>query len=317
MRILVGVGTIGSQKLLAQFEAHLSDLALAPATVVNYLADLRAFLRWSEQSKSTEISLMDLESQDIQSFCSYLRTTKEHAPSTVNRRLQALRKFYSFAVAQGWTASNPAADVALLKETASVRSRFLTSSDISRLLAAVRAGNPRWADRDWAIMQVFLGAGLKLSELTGLCLSDVELDGDEPCLCVRGAAGEADRRIPVDAELRAALVSYLPTRRAGPGVDRYFVNRDGNPLSTRSVQRLLHHYAQAAELDGLTTQALRYEYARKIAENNDDLSSIARLLGHRHIATTIRYLRPMAPPSDRPPIPEEQEGGSVDSLNES
>jgi site-specific recombinase XerD len=291
------VVTIGSQELLQQFEVHLSDSALAPATVVNYLADLRAFLRWSEESKGAEISPMDLESQDIESFCSYLRATKGQAPSTVNRRLQALRKFYSFAMAQGWTDQNPAEAVALLSETVSVRSRFLTLSDISRLLDAVKAGNPRWADRDWAIMQVFLRAGLKLSELTGLCLSDVELEGDAPCLRVRGTPREGDRRIPVDAELRSALVSYLPTRRAAPGVDRFFVNRDGNPLSTRSVQRLLHHYAQAAEVDGLTTQALRYEYARKIAENNDDLSSIARLLGHRHIATTIRYLRPMPPPS--------------------
>jgi site-specific recombinase XerD len=61
------------------------------------------------------------------------------------------------------------------------------------------------------------------------------------------------------------------------------------------VQRLLHHYAEEAGLDGLTTQALRYAYARRVYENCNDLHTVARLLGHRHIATTIRYLRPGSP----------------------
>ena len=310
MRICEGVGTISNQDFLAEFEAQLSGSALAPATVVNYLADLRAFLRWSERTNGAEISLMDLDSQDIQGFRFFLRVEKGNARATVNRRLQALRKFYSFAVAQGWTATNPAESVALLSEAVSKRSRFLTPADIARLLDAVRAGNPRWVERDWAIMQTFLGAGLKLSELTQLSLSDVEMGSDEPFLNVRG---EADRRIPIDTEVCAALASYLPTRRAAPGVDRFFVNRDGNPLSTRSVQRLLHHYAEGAEVEGLTTQALRYEYARKIAVRNDDVRSIAQLLGHRHVATTIRYLRPASPPS----TPEEEEDGSVDRSIES
>jgi len=75
-------------------------------------------------------------------------------------------------------------------------------------------------------------------------------------------------------------------------VDHFCLNRDGNPLSTRSVQRLLHRYAEAAGLDGLTTQALRYVYARKVYENTGDLRVVAQHLGHRHLATTIRYLRP-------------------------
>lgn len=312
------MGTINSKGLLERFEAHLSDAALSPATVVNYVADLRAFLRWSEKANGAEVSPYQLDSPDIQSFCFYLQETKGHAPATVNRRLQTLRKFYGIAVAEGSTRSNPADDVPLLSEIASERSRFLTSADVARLLAAVQCGSSRWVDRDWAIIQVFLGAGLKLSELTQLRLADVHLNANEPTIEVRGTSGEPDRVVPLEPECREALLRYRDARRAAPGVDHLFVNRDGNPLSTRSVQRLLHRYAQESDLDGLTTQALRYVYAKRAYESCGDLKSVARLLGHRHLATTSRYLRPVLPgraisQKVQPPVLKAQDASSVDN----
>jgi site-specific recombinase XerD len=286
------VGTINKNGLLEQFEIYLSNAALAPATVINYLADLRAFLRWSEERAGVAGSSLGLVTEDIQAYCFYLQETKGHAPTTINRRIQALRKFYGFAVTQGWAPANPAEHVSLLSETASERSRYLTSADVSRLLQAVRRGRPRWADRDWAIIQMFLGAGLKLSELTGLRLADVHLDADEPCLEISSVPDDPGRIVPLEAEVCHALHSYLAVRQAAPGVEHLFVNRDGNPLSTRSTQRLLRHYARAAKLQGLTTQALRYAYAKKLYESSGDLRTVTELLGHRHMATTIRYLRP-------------------------
>jgi integrase/recombinase XerD len=263
--------------------------------VVNYLADLRAFLRWSEKVNGRACSPLDLATSDIQAFCSYLQDTKKQSPATVNRRIQALRKFYDFAIVQGWTDTNPAEEVSLLSENASLRSRSLTPDDIDRLLNVVRNSHRRWATRDWAIFQVLLGAGLKLSELTRLRLADAHLDGARPCLDIRDASDKLGRTVSLEEPVCEALRRYLPVRKAAPGVDHLFLNRDGKPLSTRSVQRLLNHYAQAADLEGLTTQALRYEYAKKVYESSGDLVTVARLLGHRHLATTIRYLRPGLP----------------------
>jgi len=294
----IEVGTINSNGLLEQFEGHLESTALAPATVVNYLADLRAFLRWSQAARGTSVLVdpmtgghFDLDASDIQSYCSYLQHKKKHVPSTVNRRLQALRKFYDFAIDRGWTPANPASDVRLLSEVVSDRSRSLTPDDVSRLLAVVQQSHSRRADRDWAIFQVLLHAGLKLGELTQLRLADLALDAVPPYLCVSSNASESGRTIPLDGEVCDALRAYLPKRQAAPGVDQVFVNRDGNPLSTRTVQRLLHQYSRAAALDNLTTQSLRYVYATRVYERSGDLKTVARLLGHRHLATTIRYLR--------------------------
>ena len=101
------------------------------------------------------------------------------------------------------------------------------------------------------------------------------------------------------------------------GVEHVFVNRDGNPLSTRSVQRLLHHYARKADLPGLTTQALRYQYATKVYQNSDDLETVAHLLGHRHLATTIRYLRPSSPRMETLSGSQVRESASAENSTES
>jgi site-specific recombinase XerD len=284
--------TNNSNGLLVKFEADLSSSALAPATIVNYLADLRAFLRWSEEIRNADCSPLYLEAADIRDFCLYLQENKGQTPATVNRRLQALRKFYGLAIEQGWAVANPAENVPLLEECVSERSRSLTSEDVARLLAAAQRGRSRQAARDLTIIQLLLGAGLKLSELTELRLADVHLDDSQPYLEVRDPADGSSRTVFLEESVCDALRRYLPTRQAAPGVDHFCLNRDGNPLSTRSVQRLLHRYAEAAELDGLTTQALRYVYARKVYEESGDLKVVAQHLGHRHLATTIRYLRP-------------------------
>lgn len=285
------MGVIDSNGLLQKFETLLSSTALAPATVANYLADLRAFLRWNEEAKGGTRSPLSLETADVEEFCTYLEETRGQAPSTVNRRIQALRKFYSLAVAEGWTDDNPAEGVSLLREGTSERSRFLTPDDVARLLAAVRQSPSRRAARDWAVIQLLLRAGLKLGELTELQLSDLHLDASQPYLDIRDKDGSPGRQVPLDAELQQALLDYLDSRRAASGVDHVCVNRDGRPLSTRSIQRLLRRYARAADLDGLTTQALRYVYASRVYRRSGDLKTVARRLGHRHLATTIRYLR--------------------------
>ncbi len=249
-------------------------------------------MRWSEETRDAACSPLCLDTSDIEDFCTYLRDDKGNAPSTVNRRLQALRKFFTLAVAQGWAQSNPAEDASLLDERVSGRSRSLTKVDVRRLLNVVRQSRSRQAARDLAVIQLLLGAGLKLGELTELCLEDVHLDAEPPCLDVRDTSGQLSRTVVLADDVCEALRSYLRVRKVVEGVKHFCVNRDGNALSARSVQRLLRHYARAADLDGLTTQSLRYVYATRIYESSGDLRTVANYLGHRHLATTIRYLRP-------------------------
>jgi len=293
------MGMINDDRFVDTFERHLADSALAPVTIVNYLADLRAFLRWGVAAKGADCSPFCLDSQDIGAYCAYLLHTKGHAGATVNRRLQALRKFYDLAVQQGWIAANPADPVPLLSDVRPQRDQHRSTTDVEQLLMAVQHHQQEWPPRDRAVVQAMIGAGLKLGELIRLGMADVHLDGDQPHLVVCGNSNEqAGRIVPLAGAVCEAMQAYLPTRKAAPGVNRFFVNQDGRPLSTRTIQRLLHTCAGAAGLDSLTAQDLRYIYARTAYDQCGDIKEIARLLGHRHLATTIRYLRPQ--PGDSP-----------------
>ncbi len=287
------VGMINDDRLVELFEKHLADSALAPVTIVNYLADLRAFLRWGKMAKGADCSPFCLNVQDIGAYCAYLSQTKGHAGATVNRRLQALRKFYDLAVQQGWIAANPADPVPLLSDVSPQRNQNRSTTDVERLLTAVQRHQQEWPLRDRAVVQAMIGAGLKLGELIRLKEADVHLGDDQPHLAVRSNQnGQPGRVVPLQGAVYDAMRAYLPTRKAAPGVDRFFVNQDGRPLSTRMIQRLLRTCAGAAGLDSLTAQDLRYVYARTTYDQCSDVREIARLLGHRHLATTIRYLRP-------------------------
>lgn len=279
-------------RLVQLFEEHLKNSALAPVTIINYMADLRAFLRWGKTVKGADCSPFCLNADDIGSYCGYLQT-KGHAGATVNRRLQALRKFYDLAVQQGWVAANPADPVPLLSDVSSQRNQNRNATDVERLLTAVECHQQEWPPRDRAVVQAMIGAGLKLGELIQLKEADVHLEGELPHLVVgSNSNGEPGRIVPLEGAVRDAMQAYLPTRKAAPGVDRFFVNQDGRPLSTRTIQRLLHTCAGAAGLGSLTAQDLRYVYAKTTYDQCGDVKEIARLLGHRHLATTIRYLRP-------------------------
>ena len=287
------MGNINGNGLLERFETHLAASALAPATVTNYLADLRAFLRWNDTTNGGGCSPLCCSVQDIHTYCMYLQQSRSHAAATVNRRLQALRKFYDFAIAQGWAAANPADDVPLLGDVSPQRPQCRNSSDVERVLAVMHGCGCDWPPRDRAIIQSMLGAGLKLGELIQLRTADVHLDAQPPYLSIGGQNGNGEGRvIPLDLEVHEALLAYRPVRQVPRDVDCFFVSQDGRPLSTRSIQRLLHTCAQASGLDGLTAQDLRYIYARSAMNKYGDVKQVARLLGHRHLATTVRYLRP-------------------------
>jgi site-specific recombinase XerD len=286
---------INDDRLVQLFEEHLADSALAPVTIVNYLADLRAFLRWGESAKGADCSPFCLNAQDIGAYCAFLLQTRGHAGATVNRRLQALRKFYDLAVQQGWIAANPADPVPLLSDVSPQRNQNRSATDVERLLTAVQRHEQEWPPRDRAVVQAMIGAGLKLGELIRLKKADARLDSDQPHLVVcSNQHGQPERIVPLQGAVCDAMRAYLPTRKAAPGVDRFFVNQDGRPLSTRTIQRLLRTCAGAAGLGGLTAQDLRYIYARTAFDQCGDVKEIARLLGHRHLATTIRYLRPIS-----------------------
>ncbi len=273
--------------LLARYEQYLQQHALSPITIRNYLADLRAFLRW-ETGKQTRP--LKLTSSDFSDYRTHLCRETSHSTSTVNRHLQSLRLFGRFLFESGWIAQDPRRQIELLRNRngANESPRILTPAEISRLCAAVQAGRPSLVPRDFAIMQLMLKAGLRVHEVAALRLGDLT---PRRLHIAAPDSRSGGRVVPLNAHAARALRAYLTTRPAVPQVDHVFVSQRGQPLSVRAIQRLVDTYAHTADLKDVCAQSLRHTCAKAMLDETRDEALVAQRLGHCSTRMLKRYSR--------------------------
>jgi site-specific recombinase XerD len=279
----------GNEALLARFEEYLVQSELAPSTIANYLADLRACLRWGAAERDGTFSLLSLTAEDILSYRDYLWRQEGRAPTTVNRRLQALRKFFAFALEMGYRPENPAGEVGPVRGERLSPLRPLSAGEVRDLLAVVQEGRPSLVRRDLAIMQLLLYVGLRVGELVQLRLSDLHLAEEYPFIAVPGG-NDGLRELPLPPSVCQVLQTYLAVRPRVPGVEHLFLSQDGWPISARSVQRLVSIYGRLAGLEGVSPQLLRRTFVCYLLESTGDIALVAQRLGHRRVETTMRYI---------------------------
>jgi site-specific recombinase XerD len=258
--------------LLARFEKYLVRLGLSPATVINYLADMRGVARWCVESVQG-CPLLNLTTDDVRAYCRHLRAGRGLSPATVNRHLQAIRKFCDFARQANLMESNPAADVRSIQSPPTSR-RALDADEIARLLEAAQVGRPSLVKRDYAVIQLLLQTGIKVRELTELQLVDIELTDGRGTLTVKGNGGNSHRCIPLNTPACQALQEYLQVRPPSPGVKHLFLSQEGNSISARTVQRLVNVYTRAADLTGVSAHTLRYTFAASMLEETGDVTTL-------------------------------------------
>jgi site-specific recombinase XerD len=273
--------------LLARFEEHLVSLRMAPATVSNYLADIRDFSGWLSNQGAGDVSLLDVSAQFVRRYCHALRI-QGRSSSTINRRLQAVRKFYDFAGRAGLVSHNPAREVARVDERSPVPPRVLASGEAHRLLCAVGNGAGGLSRRDRAILLLLLNTGIKVRELVDLRVEDLNLDVGTGYVLVGQDVRSGGRCLTLDSETCAALRAYMRFRAPAWRVDHLFLSRQGSPLSVRSVQRLVTNYADVAGLKGVSAHTLRYTFAHDALEENDPVE-VAKMLGLRDVTGVRRY----------------------------
>ncbi len=275
-------------RLVQLFEDYLRRSALSPATVRNYLADVRGFVRWLAEKRGMELP----RAQQFNAYRTHLLAETGHSIATVNRRLQSLRVLGRCLEQAGESRENPARELQLVPNGHDDEAlpRVLDYDEIQRLIVAVRAGaRPSLMRRDYAIIELMLQAGLRVNEVAALSVEDIVSRHDGLRLIVRGAANAHYREVPLNPPLAQALREYIEVRPSLQEVERLFVSQRGQPLSTRSIQRLVESYARAAELEDVCANSLRHTCAKKMLEEKHAPQQVAQWLGHKHIEALNRY----------------------------
>ncbi len=272
---------------ISSFLTHIRvEKGLSANTVSAYRRDL---LKFSEFTQKRKLSLEAVSRDDLVDFLAGLYRQRLESKS-VARHLVSLRSFFRFAQIQELIPTDPSVNLESPKIRRSLPG-YLRLEEVERLLAQPDAKTP-FGLRDRAMLEVLYSAGLRVSELVGLRVSDL----DTKVGCVRCIGkGDKERIVPIGKKALGMVERYLRDARPkllgkATNSPTLFVNRRGGALSRVGVWKILSSYGRRAGLRvALTPHMLRHSFATHLLERGADLRSVQLMLGHADISTTQIY----------------------------
>ncbi|MGH7850481.1 MAG: site-specific tyrosine recombinase/integron integrase [Thermodesulfobacteriota bacterium] len=277
------------EQLIQNFREYLgSERNYSKHTVKAYITDIGEFLRVIKEKKlvgenAGAIDFEKLDETPVRAYISWLYT--RNSRSSISRKLASVRTFFEFLIRKGALKNN----LAKLVPTPRGEKRlptFLTVDEVVKLLSI--EGSGALISRDVAVLELLYSSGLRVSELVGINLNDIDLKN----LTVKVLGkGNKERIVPVGSKAAHALDEYLRERLGmNPGGDHLFVNTRGDRLNVRSVDRIIRKYALIAGIPkNVSPHVLRHTFATHLLGGGADLRAIQEMLGHKSLSTTQRY----------------------------
>ena len=299
-------------KLVRDFASYkLTIQVCSQKTVDEYLSDLRLFIKYvyakrhgvkipSELLEKLDISTLDIDffakitTEEIYDFFIYVSNERGNATSARSRKLSAIKAFFKFACQKRRILeNNPAADIEAPKKKQSLP-KYLSMDESLMLLNAIEEDkDSKTKERDYAIITLFLNCGMRLSELVGINLNDI--DREFRSLRVVGK-GNKERIVYLNDACRDALARYLSVRGEGMkkslNTNALFVSKQYNRISNKTVQWLVYKYLERAGLDykHYSTHKLRHTAATLMYQTGKvDVRVLKEILGHEQLNTTQIY----------------------------
>ena len=274
------------EQQLLEFISYLHNVKKTSTnTELSYKRDLSKMVRFMEARGITDAN--DVKPADLESYISDLNENGFKA-ATVSRNIASIKAFYGYAVKELGVKEDPSAGLKSPKIEKKMP-EILTMEEVVRLLEQPKGDTPKEI-RDKAMLELLYATGIRVSELIGLELSDVNLQMNY-ILC-RDASKE--RVIPFGNEARHALIRYLESSRSIMVEDAsspiLFANCSGQKMSRQGFWKLIKYYAKKAGITSdITPHTLRHSFAAHLVENGADLRSVQEMLGHSDISTTQIY----------------------------
>jgi len=277
--------TPDAEQVLADYFTQLTvEKRASPHTVQNYQRDIKQFVQYCTEKAIAQ--WLDVTQSDVRGHIAN-RHRQGIASKSLQRELSAIRSFYNYQLKNGLVANNPAKPVRAPKQAR----RLPKILDVDQINGLLDAGTDSVLEiRDLAMFELFYSSGLRLSELTALNLTDVDLS--DQTLIVRLGKGGKSRLLPIGSKAISALQKWLAVRgnMAPVGESAVFTSNRGSRLSQRSVEARLTLWCKKKGLDEhVYPHMLRHSFASHLLESSQDLRAVQDLLGHSNISTTQIY----------------------------
>jgi len=256
-----------------------AEIGVSTHTVRAYTKDLQEFSSFIEKKPK------DVDNLDIRSFLASLHHRKL-MKSSISRKLATIRSFFKYLHREGYVKKNPAKLVSSPKVPKNLP-KFLDIDETFSLMNTP-SGETFKPTRDRAILELLYSSGLRVTELTSLDISDINMK--ESLVRVKGK-GRKERILPIGSKAMEAVQNYLPERISiKKKSSALFLNNRGGRLTQRSVRRILIDYSKMINLKkDLSPHTLRHTFATHLLHEGADLRSIQELLGHSSLSTTQKY----------------------------
>jgi site-specific recombinase XerD len=303
---------VAPPELLQRWKRYLQEEDHSPGTVKKYTQALSLFLAWYEQEERASLDLVNLTPIALIGYRNELQYEQQKSISTINVRISALRAWCAWLVDQGYLPLDPAARVKLVSGEAGSKREGLSSTQVNALLRQAQVF--RDPTRNYAIIQVLLQTGLRLSECSSLTFGDITFGERSGLVLVRAGKGNKVRSVPLNSSARDAIATCVaprlqiekpsiktvakgwPKPKSPEAFLPLFKSQKGGGLTTSAMGQMIDDLVKAAgELVPEETSAhtLRHTFARNyLAQYPGDLVGLATLLGHSSLDTTRLYSQP-------------------------
>ena len=278
-------------KLTAEFlRSAAAERDLSPHTLSAYASDMKQFAAWATDEGVGKVAHVDRKV--LRRYVSELGERRGLARRSIVRKVSAIRSLLKWAALQGYETAPAAVDIAIPKLDRPLP-QVLKAPDAAALCDLPPSDDPRGV-RDRAVIEVLYGSGLRVSELCGLDLGDIDLR--HRMLRVVGK-GRKERRVPITEPAGKAVSHYITEARPemllasgnGPATTAIFLNARGNRLGPRSVRALLTKYTTADGMKPVSPHTMRHSFATHLLDGGADLRVVQELLGHESLSTTQIY----------------------------
>ena len=254
---------------------------VSPHTVTNYTVDLEAL--------GFFLGEKDVGDVDHLALRRYLAEmpAKNYSKTTIARKLASMRSFFKFLYREGHIKSNPITAIS----TPKADKKLPVFLDVAKVMKLIQTPSSTSVSglRDRAILEMLYSSGIRVSELVGLDVDDVDFISGVAKVLGKGAK---ERVVPVGEAALTAIRKYLGTVNAGARVERkaLYLNRSGGRLTDRSVRRIIDKHIRACSMEvRISPHSLRHSFATHLLDRGADLRSVQELLGHMNLSTTQIY----------------------------
>jgi len=266
----------GLSSAKTQFVSYLQEHGRASATILAYGNDINQLINFL--GKRAKKTVGQVEAEDIKAFKADL-TAQNYTPMTVARKLNSVKTFFRFLASQGAINNNPAREIKQPKYQLAPP-RILSKMEY-RALRDVCRDDPRI----YAIVELFLQTGIRISELANLTLDDLS----ESSLNIRAYESHAARSIPLNKAGNQALEKWLGIRPKSHS-KALFITKTGRPFQVRNIRTALDRYLKLADIKDAKVNDLRHTFIAHQLKAGVPLVLVSKLVGHKRLSTTEKYL---------------------------